>query len=70
MADKITNKSIRERMGQENMESIIRKRRLWWLGYVWCIDKDKRSQPDVACIGFLREGREEEDHGRTGQRPL
>src|SRR6218665_1733508 len=41
--DKITNKSIRERMGQEDMESIIRKRRLWWRGHVKRMDKDRRA---------------------------
>ena len=33
--DKITTKSIRESKGQEDMENIIGKRRLWWwLGHV------------------------------------
>src|SRR6218665_3120961 len=41
--DKILNKSIRERTGQEDMENIIRKRRLQWLGHVWCMDKDRRA---------------------------
>ena len=27
----------------EDMGSIIRKRRLWWLGHVWCMDKDRRA---------------------------
>src|SRR6218665_1037793 len=41
--DKITNKSIRERTGQKDMENIIRKRRLRWRGHVWRMDKDRRA---------------------------
>src|SRR6218665_3665398 len=66
--DKITNKSIRERTGQEDIENIIRKRRLRWLDHVWLMDKIE--EPTRYCIGFLREEREEENRGRTGQTPL
>jgi len=41
--DKITNKSIRERTGQEDMENSIRERRLQWLCHVWTVDKDRRA---------------------------
>src|SRR6218665_3211606 len=41
--DKITNKSIRERTGQKDMENIIRNRRLRWLGQMLCMDKDRRA---------------------------
>jgi len=41
--DKITNKSIRERTGQEDMENGIRERRLRWLGHMWRTDKDRRA---------------------------
>jgi len=63
--DKITNKSIRERTGQEEMESIIMKRRLWWIGHVWRMDRIE--EPTRYCIGFLRVEREEKDRGRIGQ---
>ena len=42
--DKITNETIRERTGQENMENIIRKRRLKWMGHVWRMDEDRRAK--------------------------
>src|SRR6218665_3524034 len=64
--DKITNKSIRERTGQEDMENIIRKRRLRWLGL--CGAWTRIEEPTSHCIGFLRVEREKEDRGRTGQR--
>ena len=41
--DKITDKSLREMTGQEDMEKISRKRRLRWLGHVWLMDKDRRA---------------------------
>ena len=57
--DKITNKSIRERTGQEDMENIIRKRRLRWLGHVWRMDKDRRANQALHWVpeGRKRKGR-------------
>src|SRR6218665_2079456 len=57
--DKITNKGIRERRGQEDMGSIIRKRRLWWLGHVWRIDKGRRANQVLHWVpeGRKRRGR-------------
>ena len=52
--DKITNKSIRKRTGQEDMGSIIRKRRLRWLGHVWRMDKDRRAN---QILHWVPEGR-------------
>ena len=52
--DKITNKSIRERTGQEDMENIIRKRRLRWLGHMWRMDKDRRAN---QALHWVPEGR-------------
>ena len=40
--DKIPNKTIRERTGQEDIENIIRKRRLKWMGHVCRMDEDRR----------------------------
>src|SRR6218665_1461920 len=52
--DKITNKSIRERTRQEDMENTIRKRRLRWLGHVWRMDKDRRAN---QTLHWVPEGR-------------
>ena len=52
--EKSRNKSIRERTGQEDMESIIRKTRLQWLGHVWCMDKDRRIK---QVFHWIPEGR-------------
>lgn len=41
--DKITNKRTRKRKVQEEMESIIMKRRLRWLSKVWRMDKERRA---------------------------
>jgi|SRR6218665_572434 len=57
--NKITNKSIRERTGQEDMENIIRKRRLRWLGHVWRMDMDRRANQALHWVpeGRKRKGR-------------
>ena len=57
--DKITNKSVRERTGQEDMDSIIRKRRLQRLGHMWCTDKDRRANQVLRWVpeGRKRRGR-------------
>src|SRR6218665_4009391 len=52
--DKITNKSIRERTGQKDMENIIRNRRLRWLGQMLCMDKDRRAN---QILHWFPEGR-------------
>ena len=41
--DKITNKSIKKRTEQEDMENMIKNRRLRWLGHMWRMDKDRRA---------------------------
>jgi len=70
MCNKTTNTTIRERTEQEGMESIIKKRRLRWLGHVWRrqwrMGKDRRANQ----MHWLREEKEKKDCGRTGQRPL
>src|SRR6218665_1265144 len=48
--DKIKNKSIRERTGQEDMENIIRKRILRWPGHVWRMDKDRRANQALHWV--------------------
>src|SRR6218665_2681763 len=57
--DKITNKSIREKTGQEDMEGIIWKRRLRWLGHMWPLDKDRRANQMLHWVleGRKRRGR-------------
>jgi len=60
MGEIITNESIMERrMGQEDMENIIRKRRLRWLGHVWRMDKDRRANQILHWVpeGRKRRGR-------------
>jgi len=41
--DKITNKIIRERTGQDKLENIIRKKRLNWMGHVARMNSDRRA---------------------------
>ena len=59
--DKITNKSIRERTGQEDMENIFRMRRLRWLGHVWRMDKDRRAN---HILHWVPEGRKRRERPR------
>src|SRR6218665_2286346 len=68
-SDEITNESIKESTGQKDIENIIRKKRLRWLGHLWRRDKDRRAN-QIYCVGFRRDEREEEDRGRIGYRPL
>src|SRR6218665_2566554 len=56
--DKITNKSIRERTGQEDIENIVRKRRLRWLST--CGAWTRIEEPTRYCIGYMGEEREKE----------
>jgi hypothetical protein len=42
--DKVTNKDVRERKGQEDMETIIRKRRLQWMGHIVRMDENRRAK--------------------------
>ena len=53
--DKITNKSIRKRTGQEDKENIIRKRRLRWLGHMRRMDKHRRA--NQILLHWVPEGR-------------
>src|SRR6218665_960495 len=70
--DKITNKGIRERTGQEDMGSIIRKRRLWWLGHVWRIDKGRRANQVLHWVpeGIKRRGRPRKNWTETVKNDL
>src|SRR6218665_1838097 len=54
LSKKITNRSIRERTRQEDVENIIRKRRLRWLCHEWRMDKDRRVS---QILHLVREGR-------------
>jgi len=49
--DKISNKGIKDRMGYGN---IIRKRRLMWLGLMWYMGKDRRTD---QILHWVHEGR-------------
>src|SRR6218665_473497 len=46
-------------MGQKDMENIIRKRRVRWLGDVWRMDKDRRVNQILHWVpeGRMRRGR-------------
>jgi hypothetical protein len=55
--DKITNKSIRERTGQEKMEIIIRKRRLKWMGHVARMEQERRAKQATIWTPEGRRGR-------------
>ena len=57
---------IMEKTGQEDVENIIRKRRLRWLGHVWHMDKDRRANLILHSEGK----REEENRGKPGRIPL
>ena len=37
----ITNKTVREKTGQDTLESIIRERRLRWFGHVYRMDSNR-----------------------------
>ena len=55
--DKVTNKSVRERTGQEKAENIIRKRRLSWMGHVTRMDSNRRANQAANWIPGGRRGR-------------
>lgn len=55
--DKITNKSIRERTGQEKMEVNIRKRRLKWMGHVSRMGQERRAKQATIWAPEGRRGR-------------
>jgi len=59
--DKITNKSIRERTGQEDMQNTNRKRRLKWLGHLCRMENDRRAN---QALHWAPEGRKR--RARTG----
>jgi len=40
----ITNKTVRERTGQDTLESIIRERRLRWFGHIYQMDTNRRAR--------------------------
>ena len=52
---KITNETLREMTRQEDMENIIRKRRLQWLGHVLRMNKDRRAN---QVLHWVHEGRQ------------
>lgn len=41
--DNISNRIIREPMGDEDTKKTIRRRRLKWIGHVIHVDKDRRA---------------------------
>ena len=54
-------------MGLENMENIIRKRRLRWLSHMWRMDKDRRANQVLNWIpeGRKRKGRPRKNWAET-----
>ena len=40
----ITNKTVRERTGQDTLEPVIRERRLRWFGHTYRMDSNKIAQ--------------------------
>ena len=52
--DKITNKIIRETTGQEDMENIIRKRRLRFMGHIVHMDEGRRAKLVMLWIAGRR----------------
>jgi len=40
----ITNKTVRERTGQDTLEPVIRQRRLRWFGHTYRMDSNKIAQ--------------------------
>ena len=54
---RITNKSIRERTGQEKMEFTIRKRRLKWMGHVSRMGQERRAKQATIWTPEGKRGR-------------
>jgi len=54
--DMITNKTVRERTGQDTLESIIRERRLRWFGPIYRMDSNRitRQVMDWTLPQFRR----------------
>ena len=67
--DMITNKIVRERTGQDTLESIIRERRLRWFGHAYRMDSNriarqamdwippafkKKGHPRVTCTSTIK----------------
>jgi len=42
--DMVTNKAVREKSGQDTLESIIRERRLRWFGHVCRMDPNRQTR--------------------------
>jgi len=42
--DMITNKTVRERTGQDTLESIIRERRIRWFGHTYRMDSNRTAR--------------------------
>src|SRR5678815_1059782 len=55
--DKLTNKTIRERTGQDKLENIIRKKRLNWMGHVARMDNDRRASQVIRWTPEGKRGR-------------
>jgi len=54
--DMITNKTVRERTGQDTLESIVRERRLRWFGHIYRMDSNRiaRQVMDWTLSHFRR----------------
>ena len=48
--DMITNKIVRERTGQDTLESIIRERRLIWFGHAYRMDSNRIARQVMDWI--------------------
>ena len=51
------NYKHKERTEQEDVENIIRKRRLRCLGHAWRVDKDRRANKILHCVICVINGR-------------
>ena len=48
--DMVTNKAVREKSGQDTLESIIRERRLRWFGHVCRMDPNRQTRQVMDWI--------------------
>jgi len=57
--DMISNKVVRERTGQDTLESIIREHRLRWFGHAYRMDSNRRARQVLDWIppDFKKKGR-------------